>query len=183
MMMTPFVFSDFLRYSGNRSSVPSGMVKVYQHIKKISSCFTSRSCVCTRFAHAPIRHKDFFNQGIKQPEFFHGGPAGGNRSLFRNLSLVVWLDERAHRHLPAGLIAGNIMQQTVVPEMIRSAVLIGIDLGPNLSVTGSLATILWIMVLRKEGICISGWDFFKTGVWVMTVPLLLSLLAVILCHS
>ena len=31
------------------------------------------------------------------------------------------------------------------------AILIGVDLGPNLSVTGSLATILWLIALRREG--------------------------------
>jgi arsenical pump membrane protein len=30
--------------------------------------------------------------------------------------------------------------------------LIGIDLGPNLSVTGSLATILWLVALRRQKI-------------------------------
>jgi arsenical pump membrane protein len=29
-------------------------------------------------------------------------------------------------------------------------VLIGVDLGPNLSVTGSLATILWLSALQRE---------------------------------
>ena len=38
-----------------------------------------------------------------------------------------------------------------VPEQVRAAVLVGVDLGPNLSVTGSLATILWLVALRREG--------------------------------
>ena len=44
-------------------------------------------------------------------------------------------------NLPAGLIAGSAVKMTGAPESVRSAVLIGVDLGPNLSVTGSLATI------------------------------------------
>ncbi len=78
-------------------------------------------------------------------------------------------------NLPAGLIAGNVMHSAVVPESVRSAVLVGIDLGPNLSVTGSLATILWLVALRREGISISGFRFLKTGLLVMTVALLLTL--------
>jgi arsenical pump membrane protein len=42
--------------------------------------------------------------------------------------------------------------------------LIGIDLGPNLSVTGSLATILWLIVLRRESLQISARTFLKVGV-------------------
>jgi arsenical pump membrane protein len=54
-------------------------------------------------------------------------------------------------NLPAGLIAGTAVQSAHVPDQVISAVLIGVDLGPNLSVTGSLATILWLTALRREG--------------------------------
>jgi len=55
-------------------------------------------------------------------------------------------------------------------------VLIGVDLGPNLSVTGSLATILWLIALRREGAEITGWEFLKTGMVAMPVALALALL-------
>ena len=78
-------------------------------------------------------------------------------------------------NLPAGLIAGNVMQNAHVPEAVKSAVLIGVDLGPNLSVTGSLATILWLVALRRENIEVSAWQFLKLGIVIMTIPLLLAL--------
>jgi len=78
-------------------------------------------------------------------------------------------------NLPAGLIAGNVMQTAQVPEIIKSAVLIGTDLGPNLSVTGSLATILWLVALRRENIDVSAWQFLKLGALVMLGLLLLSI--------
>ncbi|MGH7880729.1 MAG: arsenic transporter, partial [Candidatus Binataceae bacterium] len=46
-------------------------------------------------------------------------------------------------NLPMGLIAGSAVHGAHVSDLITRAVLIGVDLGPNLSVTGSLATILW----------------------------------------
>jgi arsenical pump membrane protein len=79
-------------------------------------------------------------------------------------------------NLPSGLIAGSALQMARVPELIKSAVLIGVDLGPNLSVTGSLATILWLVALRREGQTIGAWAFLKIGVLVM-VPALLAALA------
>ncbi len=78
-------------------------------------------------------------------------------------------------NLPAGLIAGNVMQTAHVPETVKSAVLIGIDLGPNLSITGSLATLLWLVALRRENIDVSAWQFLKLGALVMTVPLVLAI--------
>jgi arsenical pump membrane protein len=78
-------------------------------------------------------------------------------------------------NLPAGLIAGNVIQAGHTPELIKSAILIGVDLGPNLSVTGSLATILWLVALRREGISISARTFLKLGFVVMTVALLFTL--------
>ena len=54
-----------------------------------------------------------------------------------------------------------------MPERVRAAVLIGVDLGPNLSVTGSLATILWLTALRREGIPGQRWRFLKLGALVM----------------
>lgn len=79
-------------------------------------------------------------------------------------------------NLPAGLIAGNAVQAAGhVPEIAKSAVLIGVDLGPNLSITGSLATILWLVALRREGQTVSAWAFLKIGSLVMTVALLLAI--------
>ena len=57
-------------------------------------------------------------------------------------------------NLPAGLIAASAVQGAHAPEPVTSAVLIGVDLGPNLSVTGSLATILWLTALRREGLTV-----------------------------
>jgi hypothetical protein len=55
-------------------------------------------------------------------------------------------------NLPAGLIAGSAVAVARVPNQVANAVLVGVDLGPNLSVTESLATILWLTSLRLEGI-------------------------------
>ena len=78
-------------------------------------------------------------------------------------------------NLPAGLVAGRVVETARVPEHVRSAVLIGIDLGPNLSVTGSLATILWLTALRREGQHVSAWAFLKLGALVMPPALILAI--------
>ncbi len=83
-------------------------------------------------------------------------------------------------NLPAGLIAGNAAQIAAAPDAVRRAALIGVDLGPNLSVTGSLATILWLNALRREGQRVDAWSFLKVGLLVTPPALLLSLGAALL---
>ncbi len=43
--------------------------------------------------------------------------------------------------------------------------------------TGSLATILWLAVVRREGQDVSAWRFLKTGLVVMPPALILALAA------
>ncbi|MGA9916946.1 arsenic transporter [Paraburkholderia sp.] len=79
-------------------------------------------------------------------------------------------------NLPAGLIAGSALAAAHAPTPLASAVLIGVDLGPNFSVTGSLATILWLTALRRDGIEVTAWSFLKLGVAV-TLPAMAAALA------
>jgi len=83
-------------------------------------------------------------------------------------------------NLPLGLIAGSTVQAAHAKGLLASAVLIGVDLGPNLSITGSLATILWLIALRKEKLDVSFWSFLKVGVVAMPIALLASLAGAIL---
>jgi arsenical pump membrane protein len=80
-------------------------------------------------------------------------------------------------NLPLGLIAATTSQAAQVPQHVTGAILIGVDLGPNLSVTGSLATILWLIALRREGEHVAAWQFLKLGLVVMPPALLLAFLA------
>jgi len=82
-------------------------------------------------------------------------------------------------NLPTGLVAATVTANADVPVQVTSGLLIGVDLGPNLSVTGSLATILWLIALRREGEAVTAWRFLKLGMVVMPPALLAALLAMI----
>ncbi len=97
--------------------------------------------------------------------------------------LAVGVANNILNNLPLGLIAGATLNASHARGWIADAVLIGVDLGPNLSVTGSLATILWLIALRKEKLHVSGWDFFKVGVIAMPVALLVSMGSAILMQG
>lgn len=83
-------------------------------------------------------------------------------------------------NLPAGLIAGQSVTQGHLPAQVVNALLIGVDLGPNLSITGSLATILWLTALRREGQSVSFGRFLARGLLVMPPALLLALAGMLL---
>jgi arsenical pump membrane protein len=78
-------------------------------------------------------------------------------------------------NLPAGLIAGSAVAAAHVPRVVTNALLVGVDLGPNLSITGSLATILWLTALRREGEEVSFTKFLLRGAIVMPPALLAAL--------
>jgi arsenical pump membrane protein len=98
------------------------------------------------------------------------GAAGAAVALASNLM----------NNLPVGLIAGSAVQGADVSDQVTRAILIGVDLGPNLSVTGSLATILWLTALRREGQAIGAGSFLKLGVLVMPPALVLAIAAAVL---
>jgi arsenical pump membrane protein len=86
-------------------------------------------------------------------------------------------------NLPLGLIAGGTLQASHATGYMANAVLIGVDLGPNLSITGSLATILWLIALRREKLDLSFWDFFRVGAIAMPVALFAALAGAILMQA
>ncbi|MBO4223126.1 arsenic transporter [Bradyrhizobium neotropicale] len=90
--------------------------------------------------------------------------------------IVASIADNIANNLPVGLVAGSVAAKDHLPAQVLSAMLIGVDLGPNLSVTGSLATILWLVALRREKVDVSAWRFLKIGVLV-TPPALLAALA------
>ena len=99
------------------------------------------------------------------------------------VGFVVGVANNIVNNLPLGLIAGGTIQAAHTKGLIANAVLIGVDLGPNLSVTGSLATILWLLALRKdssgdeagEKLDVSFWKFLKVGAVAMPVALFAAL--------
>jgi arsenical pump membrane protein len=86
-------------------------------------------------------------------------------------------------NLPLGLIAGGTIQAAHTKGLMANAVLIGVDLGPNLCVTGSLATILWLLALRKDSVGDTGgekldvsfWKFLRVGAVAMPLALFAAL--------
>lgn len=95
-------------------------------------------------------------------------------------SFTVGIGNNIVNNLPLGLLAGATLHTAHTHGLMADAILIGVDLGPNLSVTGSLATILWLIALRKEKLNVSFGNFLKVGAIAMPCALLVSMAAAIL---
>ena len=53
--------------------------------------------------------------------------------------------------------------------------IIGADLGPNLTPVGSVATLLWFVLLRQRGLEVSTWSYIRVGLIVTPVTILAAL--------
>jgi len=89
--------------------------------------------------------------------------------------VILALVSNLMNNLPAGLITARALAGAAPPKVVTDALLIGVDLGPNLSITGSLATILWLTAIRREGESVGFWRFLKVGAVAMPAALILAL--------
>ncbi|HLI08186.1 MAG TPA: ArsB/NhaD family transporter [Ktedonobacteraceae bacterium] len=89
-----------------------------------------------------------------------GAAVGTN--LINNLPMAVVMTSALHgvQHISPTAQLGLI-----------AATMFGCDLGPNLTTVGSLATVLWLLILRRRNLEVSGLDYFKIGI--MVTPLML----------
>jgi len=58
-----------------------------------------------------------------------------------------------------------------IPEHIAFATLIGTNIGPSVLTIGSLATMLWLAIVRKRGVTVSSLNYLRVGI-ITTPPML-----------
>ncbi len=99
------------------------------------------------------------------------GTAGSalGTNLVNNVPMAVILTSALHsvQHAPLNVQQGFL-----------AASIFGCDLGPNLTTVGSLATVLWLLILRQRNIDVSGLDYFKVGIVVTPLMLLIGALTI-----
>ncbi len=99
------------------------------------------------------------------------------------ISFTVGIGNNVVNNLPLGLIAGAAVRSTHTTGLLAQSVLIGVDVGPNLSVTGSLATILWLIALRREQQHVTFWSFLRVGIIAMPLTLLGAMGTAVATHA
>ena len=69
----------------------------------------------------------------------------------------------AANNLPVGLELGRFVAGAHPPTPLASAALLGVNIGPNFSVNGSLATVLWLAIVHRAGVRVSPLQFAAVG--------------------
>jgi arsenical pump membrane protein len=83
-------------------------------------------------------------------------------------------------NVPMALVAISTLQSISAqahPGLVYAAIL-GCDLGPNLTTVGSLATMLWLLILRRKGLEVSSVEYFKLGL--LVVPVMVAIGAIVI---
>jgi arsenical pump membrane protein len=83
----------------------------------------------------------------------------------------------AVNNLPAVLAARSILDQARAPEPLLLSALIGADVGPNVTIVGSLATVLVLTVARSRGEAVGARDLLRAGGLITPVAVLAAALA------
>lgn len=78
-------------------------------------------------------------------------------------------------NLPVAVAASYVVAH-VHAQQIAYPLIVGVDAGPNLLATGSLATILWLGILRKRGVRISLAEYFRLGAFVVPATIAICVL-------
>ena len=80
------------------------------------------------------------------------------------------------QQLPVGLNLGDTLPAMHASALTARPRLIGVNLGPNASVNGSLATLLWLAIVRRAGVEVSPVDVRTRRASSTAVPALVAAL-------
>jgi len=110
-------------------------------------------------------------------ELSSGSTLAGVVAVVMGVALGANLINNVPMALVAASALANLPAGAANAAALGHAAVLGADLGPNVSVVGSLATMLWLLMLRRRGLAISSLDYLRFGILVTPPALLLGALA------
>ncbi len=102
-------------------------------------------------------------------------PDGAGLGALLVIAVVAALLANVLNNIPATLLLLPVVAVGPVGRLL--ALLVGVNVGPNLTYTGSLATLLWRRVAHAEGVEPSRYAFFRLAVLATPLALVLATLA------
>jgi arsenical pump membrane protein len=136
----------------------AGMLLVVRGVENAGLTAALGRALLTAAGHDPVRAV-FFNT--------FGAAIGSN--LINNVPAMLVLISTL-KSIPDLSV---VMQQAIIYSTI-----LGTGLGPNITIVGSLAKVLWVVILRRRGLEISPLQYFRTGIAVTPWLLLAGALAI-----
>ncbi|MGH2517533.1 MAG: ArsB/NhaD family transporter [Ktedonobacterales bacterium] len=108
---------------------------------------------------------------LTQPLRTHVTPSAAPLGALFSGGLLALL-AAAVNNLPAALLGVLTLRAVAQPAHVAIyAIILGVDIGPKLTPFGSLATLLWLGILDKNGIHISWGHYLRENWWVAVVVL------------
>jgi arsenical pump membrane protein len=99
------------------------------------------------------------------------------------VGIAATLAANGMNNLPAAVLSAaglaRVANELAAPDTITAALLVGIDVGPSFTTLGSLATLMWILILRRRGVAVGPLDYLRLA----ALPSLAALAAALLALS
>jgi arsenical pump membrane protein len=102
-------------------------------------------------------------------------PAGESLAALLGTAVVAAVLANLVNNVPATLVLASVIPSGSTALLL--AMLLGVNVGPNLTYTGSLATLLWRRVVRAAGVEPSRGAFFRFAVFATPLALVLATLS------
>ena len=113
-----------------------------------------------------------------------GWAAGSPQLAGIAASLLAAIGSNLVNNVPMALVMVSGIQGAHLAGATREAAaygtIIGADLGPNLTTVGSLATVLWLLILRERGLVVRPADYLRVGLLVTPPVLVVSTLLMVM---
>jgi arsenical pump membrane protein len=108
-------------------------------------------------------------------------PDGTGLAALLGIAALAALAANVINNLPAVLVFAPLAAPAGPAALL--AVLLGVNLGPNLTYAGSLATLLWRRVVRQHDVDVDLAEFTRLGLLAVPVTLVLAVLALWASYS
>lgn len=103
---------------------------------------------------------------------FEAAAPGNDLSQILSVAAGTALGANLINNVPMTVVALDGLSGGVLHPASAYATLLGTNIGPNLTVVGSLATLIWLSIIRGRGMEVTAKDYLKVGVIATPVILL-----------
>ncbi len=92
---------------------------------------------------------------------------GGSLLQILGIGATTAVGSNLINNIPMTIVTGSVLRSSVFSPAAGYAALIGTNVGPNLTITGSLATLIWINIMQRRGMSITAGQFVRVGIIAM----------------